>query len=71
MPHISVVTFARSKINLARAIFDEIHGVPSNFLHGLPVELRTAGYIAVCQTPFSPRVAGKGKQRVWLRETSA
>ncbi len=52
---ISVVTFARTKIILARAIFDEIHGVLSNFLHGLPVELRTAGSIAVCQTLSSPR----------------
>ncbi len=40
-PQISVVTFARTKIILARAIFDEIHGVRSTF-HGLPVELRTA-----------------------------
>ncbi len=46
-PQISVVTFARTKIILARAIFDEIHGVWFNFLHGFPVELRTAGYIAV------------------------
>ncbi len=29
------ITFARTKIILARAIFDEIHGVRSN-LHGLP-----------------------------------
>ncbi len=44
-PQISVVIFARTKIILARGIFDEIHGVlvRSNFLHGLPVELRTAG----------------------------
>ncbi len=54
-PQISVVTFARTIIILARAIFEEIHGVRSNFLHGLPVELRTAGYIAVCQTLSSPR----------------
>ncbi len=60
-PQISVVTFARTKIILARAIFDEIHGVRSNFLHVLPVELRTAGYIAVCQTLSSLScVAGKG-----------
>ncbi len=51
-PQISVVTFARTKLIVARAIFDEIHGV---CLHGLPVELRTAGYIAVCQTLSSPR----------------
>ncbi len=49
------ISFARTKIILVRAIFDEIHGVRSNFLHGLPVELRTAGYIAVCQTLSSPR----------------
>ncbi len=54
-PQISVVTFAGTKIILARAVFDEIHGVRSNFLHGLPVELRTVGYIAVCQTLSSPR----------------
>ncbi len=43
-----------------------MHGVRSNFLHGLPVELRTAGSIAVCQTlsKFPPRVAGKGRERV-------
>ncbi len=54
------ISFARTKIILARVIFDEIHGVRSNFLHGLPMELRTAGYIAVCQTLSSP-LAGKGK----------
>ncbi len=54
-PQISVVTFARTKIILARAIFDEIHGVLSNFLHGLPVELRTVGYIGV---PFPREVKG-------------
>ncbi len=48
------ITFARTKIIFPRAIFDEIHGVRSNFLHGLPVELRTVGYIAVCQTLSSP-----------------
>ncbi len=48
------ISFARTKIILARAIFDEIHGVRSNFLHGLPVELRTVG------VSFPPRVAGKG-----------
>ncbi len=53
-PQISDATFPRTKIILARAIFDEIHGMQSNFLHGLPVELRTAGYIAVCQTLSSP-----------------
>ncbi len=51
-PQISVVTFALTKIILAR---DEIHGARSNFLHGLPVKLRTVGYIAVCQTLSSPR----------------
>ncbi len=40
------ISFARTKIILARAIFYEIHGVRSNFLHGLPVELRTVGYIS-------------------------
>ncbi len=49
-PQIIVVTFPRTKIILAHAIFDEIHGVRFNFLHGLPVEPRTAGYIGVCQT---------------------
>ncbi len=51
------ISFARTKIILARAIFDEIRGVRSNFLHGLPVELRTVGYIGVCQTLSS---GGKG-----------
>ncbi len=41
-PQISDVTFVRTKIILARAIFDELHRVQFNFLHGLPVELRTA-----------------------------
>ncbi len=58
-PQISVVIFARTKIIVARAIFDEIHGVRSNFLHDLPVELRTV--ILLCARPFPPRVAGKGK----------
>ncbi len=40
-PQISVVIF---KNHLARAIFDEIHGVRSNFLHDLPVELRTGAH---------------------------
>ncbi len=53
-PQISVVTFARTKIIKARAIFDEIHRVRSNFFHSLPVELRTAGSVAVSQTLSSP-----------------
>ncbi len=55
--------FARTKIILARAIFDEIHGMLSNFLHGLPVELRTVGYIGVCQT-LSSRGKGSGYARL-------
>ncbi len=57
------ITFARTIIILARAIFDEIHGVRSNFLHGLPVELRTVGYIGVCQT-LSSRGKGSGYARL-------
>ncbi len=50
-PQISVVTSLAQKSFWHMPIFDEIHGVWSNFLHGLPVELRTA----VCQTLSSPR----------------
>ncbi len=39
------INFARTEIILARAVFDEIRGVRSNFLHDFPVELRTAGSI--------------------------
>ncbi len=49
------ISFDRTKIVLARAIVDEIHGVQSNFLHDLPVEPRIAGSIGVCQTLSSPR----------------
>ncbi len=59
------ISFARTRIILARAIFDEIHGVRSNFLHGLPVELRTVGYIGVCQT-LSSRGKGSGYARLGL-----
>ncbi len=59
-PQISVVFFARTRIILARAIFDEIHGVRSNFLHGLTLELKTTGYL-LCARTFPPSVAGKGR----------
>ena len=45
-----VVTFARTKIILARA---NIHGVRSNFLHGLLVELRTRT-VGCVPDPFLP-----------------
>ncbi len=60
----SVITFACSalaqKSFLARAIFDEIHGVWSNFLHGLPMEPKPLARL-VCARPFLPRIAGKGR----------
>ncbi len=55
-PQISVVTFARTKIIVARAIFDEC--ARSNFLHGLPVDYKSAA-------PIYTRGMGKGYHVHW------
>ncbi len=49
----SIYGFARTKIILARAIFDEIHGVRSN----PPRSSGGALALLVCARPFPPRVA--------------